>query len=538
MAFKNSFYNLKKHVTSGSARAINPESDPKMTDLEKVDYYCRNRKCGAGERVLSASMCEDIDLNEFFIFADCTESIVGEQYLYSRLLTDKESIDFEEQESWVGRMERDKSLSGLLQKLLSRLKRREAYYLPHLFLDLSFTKPFYHGWMQLLSLLPLLLLVVSFWEPACLFLLFGVLLINLMIHLHNKRIMFMYQDSIPPLYSLICAAEGLLNLEGPAGYEKERTAVKKLSGDKYKMQLFTLESKSDDSLLSLLYLVFDYLKVFFLIEPLWAYRLLDKLKKHQEEVETLFTFVGRIDSYLSVYRLRKQLSFYTLPAWGDEVKAELSFTDLYHPLIGDCVPNSLDTEGKSVLLTGSNMAGKTSFIRAVALNVLSAKTLNTAFAKSIRLSPFALYSSIRITDSLNEGVSYYQKEVQTIGEMIEASTKSGTKLFLLDELYKGTNTQERIAAGKAVLNFLADPEENMVFVSTHDIELAALLEKNYELYHFTETVSGDAIHFDYKLKRGVLTTRNAIRILQLNAYPESIIQEALSLLENSKKNHI
>ena len=101
-------------------------------------------------------------------------------------------------------------------------------------------------------------------------------------------------------------------------------------------------------------------------------------------------------------------------------------------------------------------------------------------------------------------------------------------LFLLDEIFKGTNTVERISAGKAVLSALTK-ENNLVFVSTHDIELADLLKDEYELYHFSEKVNHKTVDFDYKLKDGKLKNRNAIRILQINDYPESIIAEAIAL---------
>jgi DNA mismatch repair ATPase MutS len=99
------------------------------------------------------------------------------------------------------------------------------------------------------------------------------------------------------------------------------------------------------------------------------------------------------------------------------------------------------------------------------------------------------------------------------------------KLFLLDEIFKGTNTVERIAAGKAVLSYIGK-DKNLVFVSTHDIELTDLLSDSYELYHFTEIVEHEHILFDYKLKKGNLATRNAIRILEFNDYPVELIAEA------------
>jgi DNA mismatch repair ATPase MutS len=112
--------------------------------------------------------------------------------------------------------------------------------------------------------------------------------------------------------------------------------------------------------------------------------------------------------------------------------------------------------------------------------------------------------------------------------MIDNSANGKTNLFLLDEIFKGTNTIERISAGKAVLSAISK-ENNIVFVSTHDIELADLLKNEYELYHFSEIVDHKSVDFDYKLKEGKLKDRNAIRILQINDYPEELIQEAIEI---------
>ena len=97
-----------------------------------------------------------------------------------------------------------------------------------------------------------------------------------------------------------------------------------------------------------------------------------------------------------------------------------------------------------------------------------------------------IYSAIRISDDFINDKSYYFEEVLTIKEMIEKSNENKSNLFLLDEIFKGTNTIERISAGKAVLSSLSN--NNIVFVSTHDIELADLLKSEYELYHFSEIV--------------------------------------------------
>ena len=181
------------------------------------------------------------------------------------------------------------------------------------------------------------------------------------------------------------------------------------------------------------------------------------------------------------------------------------------------------------------MAGKTTFIRTVAINVLFAQTINTCFAKDFKLSKMNIFSAIRISDDLLNDKSYYFEEVLTIKKMIKKSTERPNNLFLLDEIYKGTNTIERIAAGKAVLSYLAKSNHNIVFVSTHDIELTDLLHDYYDLYHFTEVIKDGNINFDYKIKKGNLSTKNAIRILEINDYPREIIDDAKETVQLLQK---
>lgn len=127
-----------------------------------------------------------------------------------------------------------------------------------------------------------------------------------------------------------------------------------------------------------------------------------------------------------------------------------------------------------------------------------------------------------------ENKSYFMQEVTTIKEFIEESD-SGNCLFLLDELFRGTNTKERIAISKSVLSWLVK-NGNLVFVSTHDLELADMLADEYELYYFSESVKDGILSFDYKLKSGIATEHNAIKILELCDYPASLIKEAHSLV--------
>jgi DNA mismatch repair ATPase MutS len=192
------------------------------------------------------------------------------------------------------------------------------------------------------------------------------------------------------------------------------------------------------------------------------------------------------------------------------------------------VPNDLVVGAASVLLTGSNMSGKTTFMRTIGLNALLAQTIATCPAVAYT-SPFRrVVSNINLADSLTEGKSYYFAEAETVLGFIQATEASADSyLFILDELFKGTNTVERIAATQAVLAYLQP--RSLVVASTHDGELGELLHPAFTEYHFSETVTETDWFFDYQLKPGPLTTRNAIRLLARAGYPASIVQAALAL---------
>ena len=117
------------------------------------------------------------------------------------------------------------------------------------------------------------------------------------------------------------------------------------------------------------------------------------------------------------------------------------------------------------------------------------------------------------------------EEVLTIRNLIENSERGTGCLFLLDEIYRGTNTTERIAAAYAVLQYLC--KQNMAIAATHDSELTSLLKEGYDMYHFAETVTERSLSFDYILKPGRLKHGNAIRILEQNGYPSEVIELAL-----------
>lgn len=533
-------------------------------NFEEIEGYFRKKNRSAAFQTLSDKTCNDLDFQELFMFIDRTNSGVGQQYLYNKLRniptgasssgTKEQPVDeftttteLKEQlanefttttdfnELLVDEFTNNADFRVAVQYQLNKLNKPEAYSIASLFQDEILKPPAWYFMIPLLSVASLASVVLAFINPVFVFVVLGLSLINIVIHFRNKKNLFNYFSSIPQLSTLNGVAQELFNYNQLKKINPELMAsarvINKVSN---RMSFFNLETRIQNDQQILFWAILELLKIVVLMEPLLLFGTLKRIDTRRAEIEAVFQFVGEIDAILSVASLRHGLKNFCIPEIS-EARKQLVAKEVYHPLIENCVTNSLKVHHSSILLTGSNMSGKTSFIRTIAINVITGLTINTCFAAYFSMPRMCVYSAIRISDDLLNDRSYYFEEVVTIKEMIDHSHNGQLNLFLLDELFKGTNTIERISAGKAVLSSLNN-DHNIVFVSTHDLELADLLRSEYDLYHFSEMVDDKTVAFDYKLKEGKLTHRNAIRILQLNEYPEEIIAEAMKLSEELDKN--
>jgi hypothetical protein len=497
--------------------------------FELIDYYFRNKNNSAAFQTINDQLIDDIDFYELFQLIDRTSSKIGQQYLFNKLLVIDSHSHFEEQETLIDYFIHNEEKRIKAQTLFSKLNKRESFYISYLFLNDYIPKPKWFWVIPLLSGISLTALVLTFFVNKV-FILFTVcFFVNMAIHFWNKRNIMVYMDSIPQLPLLSKIADELMKWDvSNHSNQTVRAASESIRKLNNRTSFFQFQNKVRSEVEIFIYFVSEIYKTLFLTEPLIVFDLLKKLDNKRADIQTLYEYIGKFDSAISIATIRKEMPYYCKPVMTDAVRS-LAFTDVYHPLIPDCVSNSLQTDGRSILLTGSNMSGKTTFIRTVAINILLAQTINTCFAKDFRLAQMRLFSAIRITDDLLNALSYYFEEVLTIKRLLNESDSSSNHIFFLDEIFKGTNTIERIAAGKSVLSYLARSSNNIVFVSTHDIELTDLLSNEYDLYHFTETIQEQQIHFDYKLKPGNLSTTNAIRILEINDYPEKVTTEAIKI---------
>ena len=159
---------------------------------------------------------------------------------------------------------------------------------------------------------------------------------------------------------------------------------------------------------------------------------------------------------------------------------------------------TIDVNG-SFLLSGENASGKSTFIKAAALNAILAQTIHTVCAKSYQASFFKVFTSMALTDNLFESESYYIVEIKSLKRILDAIEDNIPVLCFVDEVLRGTNTVERIAASSRILHSVANANA-LMFAATHDIELTYMLENSFENYHFEEKVLENQVLFDYQLK--------------------------------------
>ncbi|MEO0337522.1 MAG: AAA family ATPase, partial [Pseudomonadota bacterium] len=193
----------------------------------------------------------------------------------------------------------------------------------------------------------------------------------------------------------------------------------------------------------------------------------------------------------------------------------VSGEQIYHPMIPrrEVVANSfkLDENQTVILLTGSNMSGKSTFMRAVAVNQILALAGFPVFAEKFVTTQARVVSCLQVKDNLDQGYSYFYSEVRKVKDILERSKSGQPLLFFIDEIFKGTNNRERFLGSKAVIQSLSQSSQAMGIVSTHDLELSELDNSSPSLknFHFRDDVESDHLIFNYKIQPGPCLARRS-----------------------------
>jgi hypothetical protein len=242
-------------------------------------------------------------------------------------------------------------------------------------------------------------------------------------------------------------------------------------------------------------------------------------RKHGMAVGRWIGALGELEALISIAAYSYEHPSDPFPEFVGGV-GHIVAEELGHPLIASdkCVRNdvSMQAETRVLLVSGSNMSGKSTLLRAIGMNVVLAMAGAPARARALRMSPLQIGASIRVNDSLQEGSSRFYAEIKRLRQIVDLAGNHPSLLFLLDELLQGTNSSDRRVGAEALLRVLVE-RGSIGLVSTHDLALAGVgapLDLHVHNVHFQDDFENGRMRFDYKLRQGVVTKSNGLELMR------------------------
>jgi MutS domain V len=497
----------------------------RQRDMESIADYFRSHD--QPDDVLDDRTWGDLLLDETFGYLDRTESTVGQQVLYKRLRSPAGSLA--EFEDMVTRMSTDTNRRERAQVALARLRDPAGYYLHRLTFPDTLKRQSWHIFFPIWTAAVLVTLSLSIFWPKLIFLAVLVFVVNFVIRTATARRVSGEITWFRQVGPLLSAARKLATIASNDSAPLIATLKSDLDALTRLGTIARWVSRDPYTANEIVFAITEYLNVLLLMDANALYFAARELELRGTNLRRLIEAVGEIDAAIAVASFRTGIRQWTRPRFVDPAGSAM-FTNIRHPLLDNAVPNSLTlAPPHGLLVTGSNMSGKSTLLRTLGINVVLAQTINTCVAESYSAPIYQVRSCIGRSDDLIGGKSYYLVEVESVLSLVRASESSAPHLFIFDELFRGTNAVERIAAAEAVLATLTGGGKPHVTVAaTHDGELVDLLRDTYAVCHFGDALSPDGLMFDYHLMTGPATSRNAIALLELNGVPETMVRRALA----------
>ena len=510
-----------------------PEREYSYEEFARIPHYYRKKNVSSG---VDDTTWNDLDMDNVFLDLNHTFSSVGEEYLYYSLRTpisDEEELHRRREKTRYFRENREDALQ--LQQIYSRMGYARRIALSDYLFSLPDAPEIpIKKEAAVISLLVLSLVLAAAGVPYAAFVSIICLVYNIIRYYQLKGTVENRFSGIAYLVGMTGFAEEIARLPFPV-LDDVRPAllsaaepfrpVRRWAG------LISLGGSVGGSFADIL---MDYIRMIFHVDLLAYAKIIHTVKTHRKELEELMAQLGYVESCLAIASWRDSLP-YTCDPQLSFGKPFIRAKKIFHPLLDDPVANDFETV-RPVIVTGSNASGKSTFLKTIAISAILAQTVSAVPAESYEGTYVQVLSSMDIKDHLQEGESYFVAEIRSIRRMFQA--RGGLPcLFFIDEVLKGTNTVERIAASTQILKSLTG-DDCLTFTATHDIELTSLLAKDYDNYHFTEEILDDDVRFSFRILPGPADTRNAIRLLRLMGYSEDIVEKAENLAQDFLKTGV
>jgi len=495
-------------------------------DMERFSHY---HHCNAPAVQVDDITFNDLYMSELFCRMDSTQSFYGKEQLYHILRSPKwDEAELKQLDKCVEYMSQNDEQRARLLLSFSRMASKGVIPLCDCMeeLDTITDDPRRAITIDLvcMALGGFATYSIFAFPTAGFFIFFTVLFVNLMIYYRRKKSIAPYIACFSEILRLIYGCRSLDFTDMMTNLSDEVLVIKKTTNSlgRFAAGAFLLTS-GRNATGNLTDVILDYFRMFLHLDIIKFYMMLNVAKEKKNDILELSKTVGYLDACISIASFRASLPYYCKPAFDSE--DEYAAAGGFNPLIENCVPNDIRTKN-GVLLTGSNASGKSSFLRTTALMAILAQTIYTVPAREYHFTFVRVATSMSLNDSMLSGESYYMVEIKSLKRIMEYADSNEKLLCFIDEVLRGTNTVERISASKEILSELA--ERSICFAATHDIELAMLLQDKMDNFHFSEDIDTDneKISFSYKIQEGKSESTNAIKLLSLIGFENSIIAAA------------
>jgi hypothetical protein len=535
---KKKVKNFEKKLKANFGKLVRKEYDPEKKNSYRA-YYKKHQND-------NSFLIDDITWNDaegetlFTSINNCYSSC-GEEYLYYRLRNvdlnaSKEDID--EYVSQTDRLIEDEGTRIKLQLAFAMLGKTGRHSVFDYISLLGNVKriPLFIFFIIWIGYIAGIASIFVIGPTAGICFLVTWMIVCLILSIYNKKTIEAYMTSFEYIVRSLKTTEKIVGMKIPM-YEKESKRLAELRKELNGIRTSFLSFIQTSNRIGIADLASGMVSLFnsFVMIDLFLFNLMLKFVIDKEDTyDEIFSILGKMESQIAIANLKASFEDTCVPEFVEErhIKAE----DMIHPLVENCVANSYDAK-RGMLITGSNASGKSTFLRCVLVNTILAETVYVACAKNFSLKKSYIYSSMSLKDSLGGGESYYMAEINSIKRIIDSLEAGDNIICFLDEVLRGTNTVERVAAATEILRVLDNPNA-MSFAATHDIELTYLLEENYDNYFFREEFrkeegsDSEDICFTYKINEGRSDTRNALRLLEIKGYPTDMCEKAKRLSQN------
>ena len=520
-----------------------PDREYEDGDMRKIARYyerCRNQQLHRLH--LDDITWNDLGMDEIFMLLNHTQSSVGEETLYRMLrMPEMDDVILLERDRLAKVFSQDASLRLKLEQTFHKIgKGRRLAFSDYIEL-LSKQTPtsnlvHYMGLAALIASIVLMFVQPDYGG----FLLIVVIAFQIITYYRKKAQVEDFFVCVANVVRLhLCAKEicSIDNANDIAIYQNElHQLADALEPICRKSKSITMGKAMGGSPLDLLA---DYAKMILHIDLIAYQQIIGMICQIEPAVWKAFDVLGQLECGLAIASFRQCLGQWCEPQlWTVAVGDRLSLygQELYHPLVDHAVPNSIFAE-RSQLITGSNASGKSTFLKTVGLSAVLAQTIYTVPGQSYRAPFYQIYSSMALKDNLPGGESYYMVEIRSLKRILDRGHDDLPVLCFVDEVLRGTNTVERIAASTQILNSMTSMNI-LCFAATHDGELTYLLEDCFDNGHFSETITEGDILFNYRWQPGRALGRNALQLLGLMGYDELVLQQARDMAERFDRTGI